>query len=244
MVSRTLDSLLQEHFPDTFFNLLVIDVQGAELKVLRGADRLLCDAQAVFVEVCETPLYEGGCTLDKVSEFLRACDMHIRWLRLGESGMGDAFYIRQPANQEQPPVPEPNLATNRPASQSSYLPGVCNGSSQGAVSGEISGRFGFHTQLEDTPWWQVDLQEIRRIREIRVYNRGDMCQERSRNLVVLLSNDGTEWRKVHDQGGRIFGNQSEQTDPLRIFPNDAEARFVRIQLNGYEYLHLDQVEVY
>jgi FkbM family methyltransferase len=240
MITRTLDNIISEEFSSAGgFDLLVLDVQGAELKVLQGAQGLLRCVEAVFVEVSEQPLYEGGCTLDEVSGFLRKRGMTLRFLNLNHLGWGDAFYVYRRAAAEPLPPPGPNLALHKPASQSSFYPGECNGSAQGAVNGIITDAFGFHTQLEVNPWWQVDLQSVHVIREIRIYNRCDVCRERSRNLVVLLSRDGSDWTMVHDQGGKIFGSV-----PLRVFPDGMEARFLRIQLNGREYLHLAQVEVY
>ncbi|XP_060101276.1 uncharacterized protein LOC132576284 isoform X2 [Heteronotia binoei] len=51
-----------------------------------------------------------------------------------------------------------------------------------------------HTQLEDNPWWMVDLRAEFKVSSVRVTNRGDCCAERL---------DGAEIRvgKSKDQGG-------------------------------------------
>lgn len=92
-----------------------------------------------------------------------------------------------------PPTPTPgslNLALNRPAKQSSTSQWSHPDDAQGAVDGNVSGGYGFHTASEPTPWWQVDLGAVRALTEIRIFNRRDCCSERARTLQVLLSNDG------------------------------------------------------
>jgi putative glycosyltransferase len=53
------------------FQLLNIDVQGAELRVLRGAERTLASVAAVVVEVHVIDLYDGGASEGELDEFLK-----------------------------------------------------------------------------------------------------------------------------------------------------------------------------
>lgn len=48
-----------------------MDVQGAELKVLRGAGELLKDVRAIWMEVAEVPLYRDQPLRTDVEEFMR-----------------------------------------------------------------------------------------------------------------------------------------------------------------------------
>ena len=41
----------------------------------------------------------------------------------------------------------------------------------GAVDGVKNGKWGFHTALEDNPWWQVDLGEAPRLDRMKIFNR-------------------------------------------------------------------------
>jgi FkbM family methyltransferase len=245
MVTQTLDTIVATGFPRAPFNYLVIDVQGAELKVLQGSRSLLDKLDALYVEVSEDPLYDGSCTLDEVSAFLGSSGFRLKWLEMSHLGWGNAFYVHNRVSAEVLlPDIGPNIALNKPAKQSSIYTMVANHEPQGAVSGVISGRFGFHTDLEDCPWWQIDLLETYDIKEIRIYNRGDGWQERAFNLIVLLSLDELSWRAIHDQDGWPFGHSPNKQIALRIPLNIEKARFVRIQLKDRQYLHLDQVEVY
>jgi hypothetical protein len=141
-----------------------------------------------------------------------------------------------------PPKPgSPNLALNRPAKQSSTSQWSQANDAQGAVDGNVSGGFGFHTESQPNPWWQVDLGAVRALTEIRIFNRRDCCSERARTLQVLLSNDGVSWRRVYSNPGTIFGADGA---PLRVSVKGLSARFVRLQLAEANYLHLDEVQVF
>jgi FkbM family methyltransferase len=65
----TLDDSLPPHLE---IGLLKIDVQGYELPVLRGAQRVLKSTKAVLMEVNYVPHYEGGATFDEVHEIMRS----------------------------------------------------------------------------------------------------------------------------------------------------------------------------
>lgn len=57
----TLDDLFQEHgVAASNYNLLSVDVQGAEASVFRGAQKTLPAMDAVLTEVCVIELYEGA----------------------------------------------------------------------------------------------------------------------------------------------------------------------------------------
>jgi FkbM family methyltransferase len=62
-----LDDLIDDTDEDVF---LKVDVQGYELPVLRGAERVLGRAQLVEIELTATPLYEGQALLPEVLQFL------------------------------------------------------------------------------------------------------------------------------------------------------------------------------
>ncbi len=74
------------------FNMLTLDVQGAELLVLRGAQRVLAGVDYLQVEVNEIHLYEEGALLLDVDSLLEEFDRVEMGMR--PSGWGDAFYVR------------------------------------------------------------------------------------------------------------------------------------------------------
>lgn len=114
----------------------------------------------------------------------------------------------------------------------------------GGCDGVKDGRFGFHTSLDENPWWQVDLGRAVKLRRVAVYNRCDgNVSGRAVRLRVLLSDDGAEWTLFYQHDGADFRGQADDR-PLVIPAAGKAARFVRIQLPGPQYLHLDEVEVF
>lgn len=112
----------------------------------------------------------------------------------------------------------------------------------GGVDGVINGKWGFHTDNETNPWWQVDLGEIKALGLVRLYNREELAARNAR-LRLLLSTDGREFQMVFANSGLVFKGHSDGK-PLEISLTNAEARFVRLALEGKSYLHLDEVQVF
>lgn len=135
-----------------------------------------------------------------------------------------------------------NLALNKRAKMSSvYAQGPQWDNPQGGVDGKKDGGWGFHTAEEQNPWWEVDLGASYSLNEVRIFNRMDCCRERTRTLRVNLSNDDRNWQTAYVHNGSDFGGIDG--NPLRV-PLNVQARFVRVQLNERNYLHLDEIEVY
>lgn len=139
-----------------------------------------------------------------------------------------------------------NLALHRPSLQSSLLPPwsagrTCEEDARGANNGQIYGHYGFHTASEPEPWWQVDLGDRFRLRAVALYNRRDM-PHRLRRFSVLGSDDGRRWRVLARKADdTVFGADGA---PLRIDLPGAPARFVRIRLDGTDFLHFCECQVY
>ncbi len=139
-----------------------------------------------------------------------------------------------------------NLALGKEASQSSTAMewGGKWDASRG-VDGVKTGNLfegGFHTDNEQNPWWQVDLGSIYEIAEVRIYNRLDCCSDRAKTIEVLLSEDGESWRNVYSHNGSTFGGADGNY--LCVNVDGQTARYVRVQLQEKNWLHLDEVEVY
>jgi hypothetical protein len=140
-----------------------------------------------------------------------------------------------------------NVARGKPATQSSTSRWSRSLSlaqdASGAINGQITGGFGFHTDLEGSPWWCVDLEAVYPVQEVRIYNRMDHAN-RARSLVVSVSIDLMSWTTLHRHEGAFdFGGADGA--PLRIEPVEpVDLRFLRIHLAQPQLLHLDEVEIY
>ena len=114
----------------------------------------------------------------------------------------------------------------------------------GAVDGQKTGKWGFHTAAEKDPWWQVDLGDVRPIGRAVLYNRCERgMAERMKDFEVLLSADGKAWREAYRHDGTVFYGATGGP-PLSVPLEGQTARFLRIRVNGKTYFHLDEVEVY
>jgi len=113
----------------------------------------------------------------------------------------------------------------------------------GGNDGIIDGHCKFHTAFETDPWWQVDLETAIQIARIDVYNRLDM-KSRCVNLAVLVSHDAQTWSLAASKIDNIeFGGADGDFWTVEFHPKIL-ARYVRIQMIGSGFLHLDQIEIF
>jgi len=112
----------------------------------------------------------------------------------------------------------------------------------GACDEVKNGRWGFHTKHEAQPWWQVDLGRSVELDRLLVYNREDFAPRASR-LIVLTSGDGRTFERAYQHDGTPFLGHSDDR-PLCVALDNVTARFIRLQLPGTNYFHLDEVEIH
>ncbi|MHC4511839.1 MAG: discoidin domain-containing protein, partial [Planctomycetota bacterium] len=112
----------------------------------------------------------------------------------------------------------------------------------GACDGIKDGTWGFHTERERDPWWQIDLAESRSLERIVIFNRCDLA-DRALRLSVLLSRDGETFRQIYQHDGTAFFGHTDGK-PLIVTLDGKPARYVRLRQPGTDYLHLDEVEIY
>ena len=108
----------------------------------------------------------------------------------------------------------------------------------GGCDGIKDGKWGFHTALEDNPWWQVDLGRSMALDRTRIYNRCDHTAYRAVRLKVLVSDDGKGFKQVYEHNGVVFYGQPDGK-PLVVPLRNVKARYVRIQVPGNNCLNLD-----
>jgi hypothetical protein len=96
--------------------------------------------------------------------------------------------------------------------------------------------FFFHTNEETDPWIEIDLGAPRQFSAVRVVNRRDCCPERASPLLIEVSTDQKQFKKVAERSGP-FGSWKATFDPVI-------ARWVRVRLKGPQrILHLAGVRV-
>ncbi len=95
--SRTLDKLLEEQQLElSDFNMINIDIQGAELMTFQGAINTLKHIEAINTEVNYQELYEGCAIIDQVDEFLANKGFkRVATITPFHPSWGDAFYVKK-----------------------------------------------------------------------------------------------------------------------------------------------------
>lgn len=91
VTTRTMNSLFPNTPPFTIANL---DVQGAELHVLKGMDNFLGSLEAIYTEVNKEELYENCARVEDIDEYLKKFGFRrvaTRWIP--RKGWGDALYL-------------------------------------------------------------------------------------------------------------------------------------------------------
>jgi len=112
----------------------------------------------------------------------------------------------------------------------------------GGVDGVIDGKFGFHTDQERSPWWQVDLGDVQPLDRVVIYNR-TAVPDRASRVAVLLSEDGQRWTEAYRHDGTLFFGHSDGK-PLNVRLEARCARYVRLQAPDDTWMHLDEVQVF
>ncbi len=143
-----------------------------------------------------------------------------------------------------------NVAFGRYATQSSVLPWATDKAPSAcavdALSGTPTGMPNVHTDVEDNPWWMVDLGAVFAIHEIRLYSRLD--DPSSLESMTKLKIDAALPCHAFDEifrlnaerpFGGIDGNYLSVKFDIPII-----AQRIRVQLTQRRYLHLDQVFIY
>jgi FkbM family methyltransferase len=93
--SITLNTLFERNnIPHDRYDFINIDIQGAELKALKGAERILPHIKAIYAEVNEKMLYEGAALLPELDEYLTAFNFKRVITNITQHGWGDALYIK------------------------------------------------------------------------------------------------------------------------------------------------------
>lgn len=224
--TERLDDLLAERPESPRYNVLLLDVQGAEMKVLRGAPELLARVDAVFSEVASEPLYDGGCTFLEVTNLLADAGLVFRSAEMNADGWGDAFYSRPRSSLHT--MLGTNLARGCPTRQSSHYGRT--GQDPQVVGDTLPRDFAVHTAVDDdAPWWEVDLGEVVDVRRLTFLDR-TVYVDRSAHLSLATSRDGQQYDVVH----RRAGGPHQRLVDVGV---STEARFVRVSLERGGPLH-------
>jgi hypothetical protein len=130
-----------------------------------------------------------------------------------------------------------NVASGKPATASST---AFNTTAAGAVDGDNNtAAYGFHSQEDPSPWLRIDLERSCRIKEIKIFGRGDGPFDQSIPLALEVSDDGNSFRPIARRTEAF-----SQVDPWVVDAQGVVARFVRLRGERPSVLVVSEVEVY
>lgn len=234
--TKRVDTFLADIPESRKFNCAVIDTQGADKRVLEGFGSRLDDFDGLYVEASDQPLYDGGATLRDVQEFLHA--RGFAFIHFESTPMltyGNALFIRRSPAYEG--TVRNAISVGKRAYQSSTYH---NNQEYAAVRGNDGiidrGKF-FHTEIEDNPWWHVDLGKDERLRGIYIFERPGY-RDRSSRLIIELSSNGRVYKPVFTR--QSITGVIGQSYFVQL---DDSARYVRVRIEDKGCLHLCQVAV-
>lgn len=82
-------------------DLLFMDVQGAELEVLKGANAVLHQVSAVYTEVGMGGGYDGDVEFTEVIHYLRNYGFRLYEAEFNDAGWGNAMFVKRPPGSDQ-----------------------------------------------------------------------------------------------------------------------------------------------
>ena len=147
-------------------------------------------------------------------------------------------------------IPLFNLSKGQEATQSSYYLNPLNPVAADAVDGNTNGNWAAgsvsSTRNETNAWWEVDLGQVSQVDTIHIWNRTDCCANRLSNFHVFVSDEpfaSTSLAATQSQAGvtdlAYPGSAGQSTD----FTVNRTGRYVRVQLEGTNILHMAEVQV-
>ena len=130
-----------------------------------------------------------------------------------------------------------NIARGKPTTTSSRLAGTPPAS--GATNGEIEPGYGIHTDVDAEPWVMVDLGKVRRVREVRVFNRGDGWQNEGVPIILEVSSDSRVWTPVEERTTPYL-----QAQPWIIKVQVPAVRYLRLRRPMRGVIAISEIEAY
>ena len=87
----------------------------------------------------------------------------------------------------------------------------------------VGSPYGVHTNIDDMPWVTVDLQSVRKLKTVKIYNRGDGWLDEVLPLALELSLDNMTFTEVSRRTTPF-----RQTDPWVASLDHEKGRYIRV----------------
>lgn len=120
------------------------------------------------------------------------------------------------------------------------IPGLASKAIDGNTNGVWDNNSLTHTDIHLGSWWQLDLGRTYSISEIDIWNRTDYGPGRLSNFRVTIFD--SSWVEVWGQDYFAAGGYPAPELTITL-PGSTSGQFVKVQLNGTNYLTLAEVQV-
>ena len=100
---------------------------------------------------------------------------------------------------------------------------------------------------ENAPWLAVEFPDPVEVTRVDIYNRRDEWGSRTKNLEVRLTNDLPTSGDQMFTGGKLLGTWAgpgKDGEIVKIEGSALTGRYILIQMNGRDCLHLLEVEAF
>ncbi len=91
--TQLLNNILPKY--NIHFNFLNLDIQGAELKALKGMEEYLLMVDYLYTEVNSNQVYKDCSLISELDEYLKQFGLHRVETKMTSFEWGDAFYVRK-----------------------------------------------------------------------------------------------------------------------------------------------------
>ena len=240
-LSTATNNVTSDFLVDIDFSEKITGLTLSDFNIINGNLSNLIGSDSSY-SLTITPINE-----DTVSIYLLAqsvVDLSGNWNELPSNTLNINYTIPPTAGCTNPT----NIAINKPSSQHSTQYGAV---ASRAVDGNTDGDFWGGNSVTITnwtyeTWWEVDLESVADIDEIKIYNRTDCCAEVLNNYYVLVSDqpfNSTDLNTTLNQSGVSSFYQTTQAGTPSVITIDGTGRYVRVQLAGLGFMALAEVEV-
>jgi len=164
----------------------------------------------------------------------------------GVPSVAEIISVRESLDDPAPATNVINASLSGTARQSSTAFG---GQASAAIDGNTDGHYPngsvTHTANTRQPWWEVDLGEIKDIKQVVINRRSDCCTDRLANFHVLVSDTPFNDNTLSDTLARpgVSDHYVPISAPERRIDVARPGRYVRVQLAGSGTLELAEVQV-
>jgi hypothetical protein len=143
-----------------------------------------------------------------------------------------------------------NLAQGKFSRQSTVLFGAdASRANDGNTNGSWAGGSVIHTDYQQNAYWEVDLGQVRQIGAVEIFNRTDCCNDRLGAYMVIVSDFSIIDSDMTDTDTAMYPGIMRVKQPASIqnvysVPINRSGRYVRVALQGTNWLNLAEVKVY